>query len=50
MNYLQLCQFVNRQLGDKTELLNSAPLDVTIPFGPLAELCASVNDAYQDIQ
>ena len=50
MNFLQLVQFAHRQIGSGGEFVGTTPLDVTVPFGPLAELAASVNDAYKDIQ
>lgn len=50
MNFLQLVQFAHRQIGGGGEFVGTTPLDVTVPFGPLAELAASVNDAYKDIQ
>lgn len=50
MNFLQLVQFAHRQIGTGGEFVGTTPLDVTVPFGPLAELSASINDAYKDIQ
>lgn len=50
MNFLQICQFVHRRIGAGSEFVGTTPLDVTVPFGPLAEIVASVNDAYKDIQ
>jgi hypothetical protein len=50
VNFLQLVQFAHRQIGVGGEFVGTTPLDVTVPFGPLAELSASINDAYKDIQ
>ena len=50
MNFLQICQFAHRQLGAGSEFVGTTPVDVNVPFGPLAELVASVNDGYKDIQ
>lgn len=41
---------MHRQLAVGNEQTGTKPIDVTIPTGPLAEICASVNDAYRDIQ
>lgn len=50
MNFLQLCQFVHRNLGVGGEYVGTTPMDVYAPFGPLAEIVACVNDAYTDVQ
>lgn len=50
MNFLQLCQFAHRQLAVGGEWVNQMPGDVAVPYGPIAELVACVNDAYKDVQ